>query len=118
MLADIAETLRTHGIRPSVQRIGIYRYLTENKNHPTADMLYTALQPSMPTLSKTTVYNTLRLFEHHGLVQTVPIENDEVRYDADTEFHVHFKCTRCGGICDIFAVGWSVTLLLAVFFVC
>ena len=45
-----------------MQRIAIMEYLMDNPIHPSADDIYTALSPSMPTLSKTTVYNTLKLF--------------------------------------------------------
>ena len=44
-----------------MQRIAIMEYLMEHPIHPSADDIYTALSPSMPTLSKTTVYNTLKL---------------------------------------------------------
>ena len=43
-----------------MQRIAIMEYLMEHRTHPSADEIYTALSPSMPTLSKTTVYNTLK----------------------------------------------------------
>lgn len=56
------ERLLDHNIKPSMQRIAIMQYLMEHPIHPSADDIYTALSPSMPTLSKTTVYNTLKLF--------------------------------------------------------
>lgn len=46
------------GIKPSLQRIAIVEYLMENRIHPTADDIYHALCIQVPTLSKTTVYNT------------------------------------------------------------
>ena len=56
------DRLLEHNIKPSMQRIAIMEYLMEHPIHPSADDIYTALSPSMPTLSKTTVYNTLKLF--------------------------------------------------------
>ena len=61
--------LLEHNIKPSMQRIAIMNYLMEHKTHPSADEIYTELSPSMPTLSKTTVYNTLRLFSEQGAAQ-------------------------------------------------
>ena len=61
-----------------------------------------ALSPEYPTLSKTTVYNTLHLFSQKNLVRNVMIESDEIRYDADTSDHIHFKCTKCQKVFDIF----------------
>lgn len=95
-------TLVNKGIRPSTQRIAVYKYLYDNKNHPTVDTVYDALSPSYPTLSKTTVYNTLHLFKENNLVQELKIEDDEIRYDADITPHLHFKCCSCGKIYDIF----------------
>ena len=56
------------GIKPSLQRIAIVEYLMENRIHPTADDIYHALCIQVPTLSKTTVYNTMRLFAEQGAV--------------------------------------------------
>ncbi len=98
---DISSILNSRGIRPSLQRIRIYQYLCNNAIHPTAETVYTALASSIPTLSRTTVYNTLRLFYEHYLVQTINIENDEMRYDADTTDHLHFKCSCCGEVYDV-----------------
>lgn len=78
----------------------ILDYLIEKKNHPTVDILYSDLHPQIPTLSKTTLYNTLGLFLEKGLAMQVAIEKDEVRYDGDTSSHGHFKCRVCGGVYD------------------
>ena len=47
--------LTEHGIKPSMQRMAVMEYLMTHRTHPTVDEIYTALHPSMPTLSKTTV---------------------------------------------------------------
>lgn len=52
------EYLLDHQIKPSVQRIAIMDYLLKHKTHPCIDEIYTALCKEIPTLSKTTVYNT------------------------------------------------------------
>ena len=46
-------------------------------------------------------YNTLKLFVSKGIVQELTIEEKEVRYDADTTQHAHFKCTECGSVYDL-----------------
>lgn len=99
---EIADKLSAKKIRPSLQRIAIYDFLLKNPEHPTADIIFTALSPSIPTLSKTTVYNTLKQFAECGLVNTITIEDGELRFDGDTSRHLHFKCTKCGKIFDIF----------------
>lgn len=98
---NIPQHLSEHEIKPSYQRIKIYEYLYKEMNHPTVDVIYKNLVGEIPTLSKSTVYNTLKLFIDKGITSTVTIEDNEVRYDAIIETHGHFKCTNCGNIFDI-----------------
>lgn len=79
----------------------VFQYLQENKNHPTVDMIYKALCTEIPTLSKTTVYNTLNLFIEKKIANILVIEENETRYDATMNVHGHFKCEKCGKIFDI-----------------
>lgn len=81
---DVVKRLQNHNIKPSVQRIAIMNYLIEHRTHPTVDEIYTALSPSIPTLSKTTVYNTLKLLSEQGAAQTLTIDERNTCYDADT----------------------------------
>ncbi|RUA27629.1 MAG: transcriptional repressor [Bacteroidetes bacterium] len=99
-IANTEQHLREHKIMPSVQRIRIFDTLIGTTEHPTVDMIYQSLAKEIPTLSKTTVYNTLKLFQEKGLVLVVNIEDHETRYDADTSFHGHFKCQSCGAVID------------------
>lgn len=96
-----SQMLEEHGIRPSVQRIQVYDYLLEHRTHPTVDEIFAALAPQIPTLSKTTVYNTLTLLVEKGLVQELNIDDKNLRYDACMEAHIHFQCQRCGKIHDL-----------------
>ena len=97
---DIGNYLKNHDIKPSYQRMKIFQYLLDNHVHPTVDKIYKALCPEIPTLSKTTVYNTLNLFVEKKLVQVIVIEENETRYDLLTHTHGHFKCKTCGNIID------------------
>lgn len=97
----LKNTLEEKGINPSYQRLKILEYLVHNKNHPTADDIYKELSKEVPTLSKTTVYNTLKTFHEKRIVLSLTIEENEVRYDADTSFHAHLKCLHCGNLYDI-----------------
>ena len=97
-IENIGEYLKAHEIKPSYQRIKIFQYLVENKNHPTVDMIYKALCTEIPTLSKTTVYNTLNLFIEKKIVNVIVIEENETRYDSVMAVHGHFKCEKCGKI--------------------
>lgn len=100
-MENVQEYLLSKGIRPSPQRVAIMNYLLDNCNHPTVEAVYDTLHVSMPTLSKTTVYNTLKLFEEKQVVQLLNIEEKNVRLDATMEPHAHFQCMRCGKIFDV-----------------
>ncbi len=99
---DYKKLLVGKDIAPSLQRIRILEYLHNFKTHPTADMIYKALIESIPTLSKTTVYNTLKTFVEKGLLSELSLFENEIRYEYNTDSHIHFKCTQCGKIYDIF----------------
>lgn len=95
---DITTELINKNLRPSIQRIKVLEYLIKNQCHPTVEQIFKDLQREIPTLSKTTIYNTLNLFLEAGLVKVLTIEDNEVRYDIITETHGHFKCGECGSI--------------------
>ncbi len=101
-IADSHQYLRKFSIKPSVQRTAVMDFLLNNRIHPTIDDIYLALSPSMPTLSKTTVYNTLDLFVERGAVQPLVIDEKNARYDVDISAHAHFICRSCGAVHDIF----------------
>lgn len=101
MVNNLKEILVNSGISPSYHRLKIYEYLVNNHTHPTAEVIYEDVIQHIPTLSKTTIYNTLKTLTEKGLVQMITIEDNEVRYDADISFHGHFKCLQCMGLYDI-----------------
>jgi Fe2+ or Zn2+ uptake regulation protein len=100
-MSDLRTMLKEKGIAPSVQRIKILEYLQNFKTHPTADMIYQALIDDIPTLSKTTVYNTLKQFTEKGILMELSLFENETRYEYDQSHHTHFKCTKCSRIYDI-----------------
>ncbi len=98
--------LNKHDIKPSIIRIMIYDLLSNTKAHPGTDDIYRELLPQAPTLSKTSVYNTLKLFSEKGIIKALSIEGERVRYDADIKYHGHFLCTHCRNVYD-FELGKS-----------
>jgi Fur family transcriptional regulator, peroxide stress response regulator len=96
-----ADQLKCRGVQPSQQRIRILEALAATTTHPSADSLYRKLVVEMPTLSRTTVYSTLDLLARQGLAQRLALSGTELRYDADTTPHVHFRCRACGEVSDL-----------------
>ena len=96
--AEISSELARRKIRASHQRIKVMDYLINNRIHPTVDQIFSALHGDIPSLSRTTIYNTLSMFEKVNLVRVLTIEDNEARYDITIENHGHFKCESCGTI--------------------
>ena len=99
-IQQINNILLKANIKPSYQRIKILEYLINNNIHPTVDKIYSNLVIDIPTLSKTTVYNTLKLFEKQEVINSLNIDENEIRYDAFRNIHGHFKCQICSNIYD------------------
>ncbi len=100
VVKDIVELFGSKNIRLTPQRIGVYRYLLENRNHPTVDTVYHFLKNDNPSLSKTTIYNTVDTLAEAGLLRMLRASEGEVRLDAVMECHGHFICDVCGKIID------------------
>ena len=100
-MINVYNHLIGYNIKPSVQRIAVMDYLLKHRTHPSVEEIYSALSGDMPTLSKTTVYNTLKLFAEQGAAQMLTINEKNVCFDGDTSLHAHFLCKRCGKIYDL-----------------
>ena len=89
------------GIRPSLQRIEIMRYLLTHPTHPTIDEIFMELKKRIPTVSRTTIYNTLRMFSEKGGALMITIDEHHVCYDGTTTPHAHVSGKVCGRVCDM-----------------
>ena len=88
-------------MRSSYQRLKILEYVDQNRVHPTVDMIYEALRQDLSTISKTTIYNTLKVFVEKGLISGLTISGYETMYDGEPNPHSHFLCKKCGCVMDI-----------------
>ena len=95
------EILEAKGFKPTFQRLRILEYLQKHKNHPTVEMIYEDLVREIPTISKTTIYNTLNALVEKGIIRAITITGTESRYDLKIRPHQHFLCRRCGRVIDI-----------------
>ena len=98
LLEDLTAILQERGLSLSYQRLKVLEYLVSHHCHPSVEQIYLSLVEEIPTLSKATVYNTLKTLVEIGIVKELQIENNEARYDIITDFHGHFKCERSGKI--------------------
>lgn len=99
----VYNNLLRYKIRPSAQRMAIMDYMMTHATHPTVDEIYNELSPKYPTLSRTTIYNTLKLFVEHGAVTMLTIDDRSANFDGDMRPHAHFLCKKCSKIYDVFS---------------
>ena len=98
---ELAERFRAHGLKPTPQRLAIYKALMRTTEHPSPEAIYKAVRPQLPALSLGTVYKTLDALESAGLVEQVSRIGDTKRYDANLDPHHHLVCTRCRTVIDV-----------------
>jgi Fe2+ or Zn2+ uptake regulation protein len=97
---ETKEKLVECGVKSTHQRMRILESL-EIMEHPDAKELYLFLVREMPSLSKTTVYNTLDRLHEAGLVSVLSIAGEGTRYERTGKPHCHFLCRKCGKIIDM-----------------
>ncbi len=95
------EHYRDIGFKLTPQRIAILDFLEGHKGHPTAEDVYKAVARRFPTMSFTTVYNTLQALKERGRLAELSIEPGIRRFDPGRGPHNHLVCTRCRRIVDI-----------------
>ncbi|MBA2487678.1 MAG: transcriptional repressor [Nitrospira sp.] len=100
-LEELYTRFRRHAVRLTRQRAAIYTALAETTSHPTADDLYQAVKRQHPMISRNTVYYTLGVLRHAGLVQEVNVGHEVARYDGNVMEHHHLICLGCRQIVDI-----------------
>ncbi|MFH1467855.1 MAG: Fur family transcriptional regulator [Pseudomonadota bacterium] len=98
---ELCALLRSHGLRPTSQRLAVARQVLGNQGHPTADQVHAALTRGGVHLSRATVYNTLHTLVEKGLLQPRELGAGSVVFERRTERHHHFVDDETGEIIDI-----------------
>ena len=63
-------------------------------------MIYDGLHATFPTLSRSTIYQSLELFCEKGAAMKILVGDGEMRFDADVARHGHFRCIKCNTVSD------------------
>ncbi|NNU56162.1 iron response transcriptional regulator IrrA [Rhizobium indigoferae] len=100
--SSIAKDLREAGLRPTEQRIALYRLLFGNGHrHVTVEDLHAEAVAGGVALSVATVYNALNDFTDAGLIRVLAVEGARTWFDTNTADHHHFYVEGKGEIHDI-----------------
>ena len=83
------------------QRASIKEYLSNTREHPTADTVYLHVREEFPNISLGTVYRNLNLLADIGEAIKISTPNGGDRFDGRTDPHYHVVCTCCGNVSDL-----------------
>ncbi|HEY1367620.1 MAG TPA: transcriptional repressor [Gaiellaceae bacterium] len=97
--ADPSE-LRAKGRRLTRQRQLIWdAFAAEPEQHLSADDLVERVRAELPQVSASTIYRTLDLLVHEGLLLRTNLGGDRAYYElAHDHAHHHLVCERCGAV--------------------
>ncbi len=100
-IAEIKEKVAQVSLKCTPQRIAIYEALLSS-DHPNVEDIHAAIEKKYPSISLSTVYNTLEIFAEKKLIERIKTSNGKMRYDVRIEPHAHLVCTRTDQIVDYF----------------
>jgi Fur family iron response transcriptional regulator len=98
---EVSRRLQDYDILPTQQRVQIARLLLVRDQHLSADQVLELVNAGGNRVSKATVYNTLGLFAHKGILREVNVDPSRVFYDTNNSRHHHFYNIDTGELSDI-----------------
>lgn len=98
---EILDRLKACGVLPTPQWLEVAEILLARPQHLAADQIIDILRRSGRSVSKATVYNTLKIFSDFGLVRELNVDPSRKFYDSTTHPHHHFFNVETGELTDI-----------------
>lgn len=102
-ISRLTEGLKQAEVKLTHQRLEICREIASAGNHPDAEMVFKGVRERVPTISLDTVYRTLWRLLDLGLISTLGIPRESLRFDGNTARHHHFVCIKCGVAYDFYS---------------
>jgi Fur family ferric uptake transcriptional regulator len=94
---EYEEIIRAAGHRVTPQRIYILDAVCEGGGHTTLGEVYARVRQVDPSIDRSTLYRTLKLFVELGLVVSADTGDGETYYEiAKLQRHHHLVCRQCG----------------------
>ena len=88
---ELGAQLKTLGIRLTPQRLAIAEVVVNSGDHPSVKQIFGRVKEFFPYVTLATVYSTLTVLEHAGIVRELPFQKQS-RYDANLSPHVNLVC--------------------------
>jgi Fe2+ or Zn2+ uptake regulation protein len=95
------EILKEKNIVLTPQRMAVWEYIKENKNHPCVEAVYEQIRKQFSSVSLATVYSILQTFCNAGLLRELNIRKGKACFDPYMESHHHLLCKECSRIYDV-----------------
>src|SRR5215831_8498427 len=90
-MSERVARLHRAGLKATGPRMVILSALEQDHGHPTAEQLYETLRQDHPSLSLSTIYQTLDVFIRTGLCRRVSGPGDRLRVDGTPQDHDHVQ---------------------------
>ena len=94
-------TKETNQKRNTLQKRIVQDVFCSMHNHPSAGMVYEAVQEKFPGISRATVYRLLAEAAEEGKIQRLKLVDANDRYDITMGTHHHVVCRTCGAVADV-----------------
>ncbi len=102
----IKASLKERGVRLTRQRRILLDLIDTSGAHLDAEQLYQLAREKDPRLNRVTVYRTLKMLKHGGLVDELDLMHhagDQHYYETRLkQEHAHVVCLRCGRVEEYF----------------
>ncbi len=100
-LTEIKEKIVAHNLKCTSQRLTIYNVLL-TLDHPQVEEVFEAIRSDNPSISLSTIYNTLESFVMNELIWKIKTPAGKMRYDVRKEEHFHFYNSKSAKVVDYF----------------
>jgi Fur family ferric uptake transcriptional regulator len=101
-LQTILGEMRAAGGRVTTSRRAIVEVLLDSRDHHlTAEEIVVAVRARLPDVAESTIYRTLTVLEHLGVVGHVHLGHGPATFHLSDQPHRHLVCTRCQAVIEI-----------------
>jgi Fur family transcriptional regulator, stress-responsive regulator len=99
---ELADGLRSRGLRVTAPRLAVYRAVAELPGHPDVERIAAQVRGDLGSVSRQAVYDGLSLLTSAGLLRRIEPAGSPARYETRVgDNHHHVVCRGCGATRDI-----------------
>jgi Fur family ferric uptake transcriptional regulator len=99
---QIADELRSHGLRVTGPRLAVWQAVNELTGHPDVEEIAARVREDLGSISTQAVYDGLRVLAGAGLLRRIEPAGSPARFETRVgDNHHHVVCRVCGQARDI-----------------